>query len=90
MPKPYPMRLSDEFVEGLVRIWFQRVLDHIHDLVSMLPSMPQMGSVDVRESLRRRYGDNLRKLNVSTFVIVYRFDGAVIDVLAIEYGPAVN
>lgn len=46
--------------------------------------MPKM-----RASLSKRYGDKLRKLPVSTFVIVYRFDGEMVDVLALVYGPAV-
>jgi len=90
MPRQYRIRLADEFVEGLARIWSERVLDYIHDVVSMLATIPEMGSPSVRESLKLRYGDGLRKLNVSTFVILYRFDGAVVDVLAIEYGPNIG
>ena len=49
-----------------------------------------MGSTDVRDSLIRQYGVGLRKLSVSTFVIVYRFDDEVVDVLALEYGPHIS
>ena len=84
-----PIRLSEEFIEGLSRVWSVRVLDHIQNLVSLLPSNPELGSSVVRESLVKRYGYNLRKLSVSTFVIVYRFENGVVDVLAIEYGPSI-
>lgn len=88
--KVYPIRLSEEFIEGLARVWSPRVLDHIQSVVSLLPANPQMGSADVRDSLLRRYGVGLRKLSVSTYVIVYRFDGEVVDVLALEYGPRIS
>lgn len=90
MPNGYKIRLTDEFIEGLSRIWSERVLDHIHCLMDLLSTTPEMGLPDVRKSLIHRYGENLRKLNVSTFVILYRFDGTVVDVLAVEYGPNVG
>lgn len=86
----YPIRLADEFIEGLAHVWSPRVLDHIRGLIKLLPTNPQLGSPRVRKSLRVRYGDDLRKLTVSTFVIVYRFDGKTIDVLALVYGPSVS
>lgn len=52
--------------------------------------MPEMGSVDVRRSITVRYGPDLRKLLVSKFVIVYRFDGTTVEVLALEYGPSIT
>ena len=85
-----PIRLSEEFIEGLSRVWSVRVLDHIQNLVSLLPANPELGSPVIRESLIRRYGTSLRKLNVSTFVIVYRFQDGVADVLAIVYGPRID
>ena len=90
MPDAYPIRFSEEFAEGLARIWSPRVLDQIQHLTSLLPTTPEMGSADVRKSLITRYGPNLRKLPVSTFVIVYRFDGVTVEVLALEYGPGIT
>ena len=83
----YPIKLSDEFIEGLARVWSPRVLDHIQSLVSLLPTNPELGTTDVRKSLLRQYGVGLRKLCVSMFVIVYRFNEEVVEVLALEYGP---
>lgn len=88
--RTYPIRLSEEFIEGLAQVWSPRVLDHVRDLIETLSANPEIGSPRVRHSLRRRYGDSLRKLPVSTFVIVYRFDGETVDVLALVYGPSVS
>lgn len=85
----YQIRLSEEFSIGLSQIWSKRVLDHIKRLIALLQVQPELGSPDVRPSLLRMYGPHLRKLTVSTFVIVYRFDGKTVDVLAIVHGPQV-
>lgn len=87
--RPYPIRFSEESVEGLAQVWSPRVLGHVRGLVELLPTNPELGSPRVRDSLHERYGDGLRKLTISTFVIVYRFDGKTIDVLALVYGPSV-
>ena len=86
----YPIRLSDEFVEGLARIWSERVLDHIKLLIKLLPANPELGSPHVRQSLKKHYGEGLHKLTASSYIIVYRFDGEVVDVLAVVYGPNVR
>lgn len=88
MPKPQ-LRIADEFVYSLAGIYSERVLAQIKKLLSLLPDNPEMGSADVRASLTSTYGPDLRKLPVSTFVIIYRYDGEFIDVLALVYGPTI-
>lgn len=88
MPK-YPLRIAEEFSHGLAGVYSERVIHQIRTLLELLQDNPEMGSCDVRESLTRVYGSGLRKLPVSSFVIIYRFDGEGIDVLALVYGPAV-
>ena len=84
------MRISEEFSQGLAAIWSTRVLDHIKRVVATIATQPELGSTDVRESLTRLYGKGIRKFAVSTFVIVYRFDGETVDFLALVYGPGVK
>ena len=86
----YPLRISEEFSQGLAAIWSKRLLDHIQRVLVAIAAQPEIGSADVRESLTRLYGNNIRKFAVSTFVIVYRFDGESVDVLALVYGPGVK
>ena len=86
---PKKLRIADEFVNALAGIYSQRVLDHIRNLLSLLTDNPELGSANVRQSLVDRYGEGIRKLPVSTFVIVYRISGNHIDVLALVYGPAI-
>ena len=88
MPKA-TLRIADEFVYALADVYSERVLGQIRKLLELLPDNPEMGSADVRESLLRVYGPNLRKQPVSTFVIVYRYEQDTVDVLALVYGPTV-
>ncbi len=86
----YPLRIADEFTEGLAAIYSNRVLTQIKNILTLLPVTPELGSAHVRPMLTRLYGPGIRKIPVSTFVIIYRFDGEYVDVLALVYGPRVK
>lgn len=86
---PKKLRIADEFVCALAGIYSESLLDRIHNLLTLLPGNPELGSANVRESLVKRYGTDLRKIPISTFVIVYRIEGEHIDVLALVYGPSI-
>ena len=86
----YTMRIADEFIEDLAKIYSVRLLNHIRMILEMLEVGPEIGSSFVRTSLTKRFGLGIRKIPVSTFVIVYRFDGTTIDVLALVYGPSIT
>lgn len=86
----YRLRIAREFIEGLSTIYSERLLTQIRGILETLQITPEIGSAHVRESLTQRYGSGLRKIAVSTFIIVYRFDGQTVDVLALVYGPRVQ
>ena len=86
----HPLRIAEEFSQGLSLIWSDRVLGQIRHLLELLATMPEIGSENVRPALKVRYGERIRKLPVSKFIIIYRFDGSTIDVLALVYGPGVD
>ncbi|MBQ9001931.1 MAG: type II toxin-antitoxin system RelE/ParE family toxin [Eggerthellaceae bacterium] len=86
---PKELRIADEFAYALAGIYPERVLDHIRNLLSLLPDNPEIGSTNVRRSLVDRYGSGIRKLAVSSFVIVYRVSDYYVDVLALVYGPSI-
>lgn len=89
MPKA-ELRIADEFVYDIAAITLERVLAEIRETVSLLATAPEMGLPSVRASLKRAFGPNLRKLPVSSFIIVYRYEGGVVDVLACVCGPRVR
>ena len=86
---PKKLRIADEFTYALAGIYSRRVLDQIKHTLSLLPDNPEIGSANVRQSLLDRYGRGIRKLPLSTFVIVYRVSEDYVDVLALVYGPSI-
>ena len=83
------LRIAEEFSAALAEIYSTRVLSRIESVVRSLAQFPEMGSPRVRRCLVEQYGDNLRQVPVSTFLVVYRYDEKTVDVLALVYGPAV-
>lgn len=83
------LRIAEEFSAALAEIYSTRVLSRIESVVRSLAQFPEMGSLRVRRCLVEQYGGNLRQVPVSTFLVVYRYDGKTVDVLALVYGPAV-
>ncbi len=83
------LRIAEEFSIGLSEIYSARLLSRIEKVVRSLAEFPEMGSPLVRPSLTSQYGENLRKIAIETFLIVYRYDEQTVDVLALVYGPSV-
>lgn len=83
------LRIAEEFSAALAEIYSTRVLSRIESVVRSLAQFPEMGSPRVRRCLVEQYGDDLRQVPVSTFLVVYRYDEKTVDVLALVYGPAV-
>lgn len=83
------LRIAEEFSVGLAEIYSDRVLERIERAVRGLTEFPEMGSPLVRRSLVSQYGEGLRQIPVATFLIVYRYEGRAVDVLALVYGPSV-
>lgn len=86
----YTLRLADEFTYGLAGIYSERLLGQIRSILETLRHFPDLGSAEIRPSLKERYGEGIRKIPVPTFVIVYRRNGEFIDVLALVYGRAIR
>lgn len=83
------LRIAEEFSASLAEIHSTRVLSRIEGVVRSLALFPEMGLPRVRRCLVEQYGDNLRQAPVSTYLVVYRYDGKTVDVLALVYGSAV-
>lgn len=83
------LRIADEFVDALAEIYSDRALARIRRAVENLALFPEMGSPLARPSLVAQFGEGIRHVCVSTFYLVYRFDGSTVDVLALVYGPSV-
>jgi plasmid stabilization system protein ParE len=84
------VRLTEDFINDLSLIYSEKLFEQIVDILHGLQHFPDMGSADVRSSLIKRFGSGIRKIGVSTFVIIYRHTGNSIEVLALVYGPRIK
>lgn len=84
------LRIADEFIDALSEIYSERVLERIKAALNNLQDFPEMGSPRVRPCLKSIFGDGIRQIPISTFLIVYRYDGETVDVLALVYGSTVT
>lgn len=82
-------RIADEFTDALTEICSDVLPLRIYSAASSLATFPDSGSPLARKSLDERYGEGIRQLPVSRFVIVYRHVGDTVDVLALVYGPSI-
>ena len=83
------LRIADEFLEGLADVYSDRILARVRAVLEGLRAFPEMGSPLVRRSVADLYGEGLRQIPISSFLVVYRYDGEFVDVLALVYGPSV-
>lgn len=71
---------ADAFVDALADVQSERVAQRLIRLVSYLEDMPEMGSADLPESVRHRYGVRARKIVATPFDILYTYDAEVDEV----------
>lgn len=81
------VRLADGFRDDLLAVKSDRVLNEILHVVFLLEVAPNMGSKDLPDSIREKYGDRVRKMPVNPFDIIteYHEDDDVVDVLALVH-----
>lgn len=88
MPKA-SLHITDELIDGLTQIYSERMFARIKGILNSLMELPQMGSPSARRCLIEAYSEGIRQVPVSTYLIIYRYDGDSVDVLALVYGPTV-
>lgn len=83
------LRIADEFTDALAEISSDALPSRIYSAASSLATFPDSGSPLARKSLDERFGEGIRQLAVSRFVIVCGHVGDTVDVLALVYGPSI-
>ena len=68
------LRITDGFRSDLLAVESDRIFEHIPGVVDLLQTIPTMGSLDVPASIRRAYGDGVRKVPIGPFDIVTIYD----------------
>ena len=68
------MIYTEGFLDDAAAIWSERVKRSLVQALAALESFPEIGSTDVADSIRERYGSEVRKMTVGSFSLVYEYD----------------
>ncbi len=64
---------SREFVADLKRVRLSSKQDEILDKISMLSALPELGSRILADSIKIRFGTQVRKLVINPFDVIYEY-----------------
>lgn len=70
MPK---MIYSDRFIDDASLIWSDRVMSELFTILKNIEAFPEIGSSNVPGSVKDEFGQNVRKVVVGPFDLVYEF-----------------
>lgn len=65
---------TEQFASDLALVELDSKVDEILSLTDLLEEIPELGSKNLPASIRRSYGESVRKLVVDPFDIVYEYD----------------
>ena len=80
---------ADSFFDEMAQVETKRVRDNIMDATDLLAVIPEMGSTNLPASIVEKYGDDVRKLVVSPFLVLYKLlDDDRVRVLGVMHNRA--
>jgi plasmid stabilization system protein ParE len=84
------IRYSERSIKDVAAIYSSKVQKELDSVLQSLEKFPELGSSQVRNSLKAVFESDLRKMPVSNFLIIYRYTEQTVDILALVYGPTVS
>lgn len=85
-----PVTFSDPFLDELKGVGSDALANEVWQLAETLRHFPQLGSAMVGDPIASRYGQDIRKLPVGSFLVIYCFDGGIVTFLALVSGSRVR
>ena len=82
MPK---IRFSEQFINDVAKVRESKKRAEIRKFIDLLEDLPEIGSANLPDSIISEYGDNVRRLVVNPFLIVYEYekDSDLVNVLGL-------
>ena len=71
MPK---MIYSGRFIDDASLIWSDRVMSELFTILKNIEAFPEIGSSNVPGSVKDEFGQNVRKVVVGPFDLVYEYE----------------
>lgn len=70
----YGVAFAERFFDDILKIESPKKQDEVMDSIALLATVPEMGSRRLPKSIVGEFGDSVRKLVVSPFLVVYEVD----------------
>ena len=64
---------TDAFIESACQIYSSKIRNELSNALDTLEVCPEIGSKIVFESLKREFGENIRKYIIGPFDLIYEF-----------------
>ena len=68
------IRYAEQFIEDAASVRLATKRQELRSRIEQLADFPKIGSPNLPESVVRQYGDNVRKLAVNPFIVIYEID----------------
>lgn len=65
---------TDSFIEGVVAVRSEALREQVFDTAELLASFPELGTSNIPRSIHVRYGEQVRKLTVPPFILIYEYE----------------
>ena len=90
MPERLKLRATEEFLSNMADLESERVVGHVGRIVAQLQAFPGMGRPRPRQMLRDRYGQDIRTMAVDGYLLVYRTDSEVLELVSLVPGRTIK
>lgn len=78
---------AEEFLDDAAAIWSSSVQRHLVKALQAIEAFPELGSANIPESIRERYGARVRKMAICSFDLDYEYDSEADVVLVYGLVP---
>jgi plasmid stabilization system protein ParE len=84
------LKITETFVAEASQIYTDKLFNKVFQMVDTLKTMPELGSRNLPESIIKKYGSGCRKLVVSPFDIIYRYNQPqnLVEIIALVHERA--
>ena len=67
---------TQHFVEDLAEVWSERIVQNVERAVHAIATFPRIGSSEIAPSISEEFGENVMKVSVKPFDLIYEYDEA--------------
>lgn len=83
------MQYSDQFLSQMDEVQSDDTVEHVGRIIGQLQAFPDMGNPRPRQTLRNRYGEDIRTMPVEHYLLVYKHD-EVLKIIVLVWAASIK